>query len=394
MSQELNRDYLVNNIQLILNKVHTHPLKHKVRIKHDRISFACPICGDSHKDPSQKRGHLFFNNLYYKCYNENCKSTFTKLCKDYGVKIDPNIKMELINYIDTQFHKYQKEDNDWFINNFEKLITLEDLQEWFDSGKGPLKNFRPVSFGTKTYMYLLDRGIPKELITTLFYEGLKVTGKWTEPYVVYLNKIDNKVIGMQERNLRSGVNRRFKVWSFKDLYDNVYSEDLDIIESISYNKLSYLYNILNINFESLITLFEGYTDSIFMPNSVGAVGLNTDYSIFTQNDLDIRFFFDNDDVGKRKALEWLNKGFKVFLWEKYINTLAKNYNDPYAFKRWFNLNIKDLNKLMQEIPTNWKDLDIYFSNDKFDTLYLNFEKKTKNKKIEKKDPHNYIWKIQ
>jgi hypothetical protein len=299
--------------------------------------------------------------------------------------------MELINYIDTHFQLYKKEENDWFISNFDKLIKLQDLQQWFDSGKGPVKNFRKVTFGSATYMYLLNRGIPRELITELFYEGIRVTGKFSEPYLIILNKMNDKIIGMQERNLKSGSNRRFRVWSFKDLYEHVYEEDLDLIESISYNKLGYLFNILNINFEKTITLFEGYTDSIFFPNSVGAVGLNSDYGIFTQNDLDVRFFFDNDDVGKRKAHEWLKKGFKVFLWEKYINTLAKKQDDPHAFKIWFKDNIKDLNKLMQELPTDWKKLEPYFSNNVFDTLYLNYTKN--NKTIKEKNIHNYEWKL-
>jgi len=199
---------------------------------------------------------------------------------------------------------------------------------------------------------------------------------------------------MQERNLKSGINRRFRVWTFKDLYEQVYEEDLDLIESISYNKLGYLFNVLNIDFEKTITLFEGYTDSIFFPNSVGAVGLNSDYGIFTQNDLDVRFFFDNDDVGKRKSLEWLKKGFNVFLWEKYINTLAKKNADPHAFKKWFNNNIKDLNKLMLELPVNWKELEPYFSSSVFDTIYLNYAKFTKhNKKTTEKNIHNYEWKL-
>ena len=64
MSYTLDIDYLKNNIQTILDKVHTHPQKRIIKVKHDRISFACPICGDSGKDPYQKRGHLFLNNLH------------------------------------------------------------------------------------------------------------------------------------------------------------------------------------------------------------------------------------------------------------------------------------------------------------------------------------------
>lgn len=381
----LDKNYLLIQLQSILDKVHIHPAKRKINAnKHDRISFACPICGDSHKDVNQKRGHLFLNNLYYKCYNEDCRSTFTKLCKDFNIAIDPNKKFELINYIDTQFHKYKKEDDDWIIGNLDKLINYDDFINWYKDGYGPLKNFKPVEFGSKVYFYLLNRGIPKELITELFFEGIKVTGKWSEPYVVFVNKINDKIIGMQERNLQSGFKRKFKIWTFKELYESIYATEMDIIESISYNKLSYLFNILNIDFEKTITIFEGYIDSVFIPNSIGAVGINTDYSFLINNDLNIRFFFDNDYIGKRKSVEWLKKGFNVFLWEKLVNDLAKKDNDPHRFKRWFNNNIKDLNKLMQIYPMHWKEFNKYFSNDVFDTIYINYEKKIEKKIIEKK----------
>lgn len=391
MSYTLDVAYLKNNIQSILDRVHPKTAKRVIKEKHDRLSFACPICGDSSSDNTVKRGHLFLNNLFYKCYNEDCRSTFTKLCKTYDIQLDPNKKLELINYIDTNFHRYKQAEDDWMINKFDKLIKFDDLQTWFDSGDGPLKGFKQVKFGSKVYTYLLNRGIPDNLITTLFYEGIKVSGRWSESHIVFVNKVGDKVIGMQERNLESGIKRKFKIWTFKELYENVYMTELDIIEAISYNKLSYLFNILNIDFEKEITVFEGFIDSIFMPNSIGAVGINTDYSFLVNNDLDIRFFFDNDDIGKRKSNDWLKKGFKVFLWEKLINDLAKKESDPHAFKIRFNTTIKDLNKLMQVMPMNWKELNRYFSDNRFDSLYLNFEKKPFKKKQEKKE--NNIYKI-
>jgi hypothetical protein len=392
MAYTLDINYLKSNIQTILNRVHTNPTKRIIKEKHDRLSFACPICGDSAKDNTAKRGHLFLNNLYYKCYNEDCRSTFTKLCKSYDIQLDPNKKLDLINYIDTNFHSYKQSEDDFIVGKFSKLIKFEDLQHWFDSGDGPLKSFKRVQFGSKVYTYLIERGIPDQLATTLFFEGIKHNGKWSEPYVVFVNMMGDKVIGMQERNLQSGLKRRFKIWKFEELYENVYLEDLDVIEAISYNKLSYLFNILNIDFEGEITIFEGYIDSIFMPNSIGAVGINTDYSFLVNNDLNIRFFFDNDDIGKRKSNDWLKKGFNVFLWEKLINDLSKKDKDPHAYKKWFNLNIKDLNKLMQVIPIHWKELNKYFSTSQFDSLYLSFEKKQKFKKhVEEINIHKVDW---
>lgn len=378
----LDIDYITSNIQKILDKTHHNEHKRKINTsKSDRITFACPICGDSHKDNKMKRGHLFFNNLYYKCYNEDCRSNFTKLCKDFNVNIDASKKMDIINYIDLAFHKYAKRSDDWIIDNLDMYIKMEDLVEWFEDGHGPVHSFKPVTKGSRVYNYLIDRGYTHDLINNNFYEGIKTFGKWSEPYVIFLNKFDdNTIIGMQERNI-SSKKRYYKVWTFKELYENVYKTELDPIDTINYNRLSYLYNFFNINYEQVITIFEGYLDSLFMPNSIGAVGTNTDFSILTNDDLDIQFFFDNDNAGKKKAREWLYKGYNVFLWDKLKNDLSKKYADPFKYKIWFDKNISDLNDLMKKEKIHYKELYKYFSSNKFDIIYIKY---TTTKRIEKR----------
>ncbi|MEX5630939.1 hypothetical protein, partial [Pseudomonas marginalis] len=81
--------------------------------------------GDSSKDMSKKRGDLYLKNLFYQCHNEDCRSTFTGLCKNYGIRFDPSVKKQIVDYIDTQFHYYQEKDDAWFISNFDKLINID-----------------------------------------------------------------------------------------------------------------------------------------------------------------------------------------------------------------------------------------------------------------------------
>lgn len=385
---ELDLDYIIDNVQKILDKTHTNEHKRKIKTKSDRITFACPICGDSAKDSRMKRGHLFFNNLYYRCFNEGCRSNFTKLCKDYNVHIDSHKKMDIINYIDLAFHKYAKRNDDWIIDNLDMYIKFDDLVDWFESGDGPVHSFKPVQKGSKVYNYLKLRGFNNDLIENNFYEGIKsYSGKFHEPFIIFLNKFDdNTIIGMQERNIRKGYNRKFKIWTFKELYENVYKKELDPIDTVNYNRLSYLFNFFNVNYESTVTIFEGYLDSLFMPNSIGAVGTNTDFSILTNDELDIQFFFDNDNAGKKKAKEWLYKGYKVFLWDKLIDDLCKEYTDPFTYRIWFNENIKDLNDLILKEKIHYKQLYKYFSNNKFDIIYIKFNKKPKIQKTKREIP--------
>jgi hypothetical protein len=109
---------------------------------------------------------------------------------------------------------------------------------------------------------------------------------------------------------------------------------------------------------------------------LGAIGLNsvdTELSFLFDSDIDLQFFFDQDQVGIDKSLKMLEKGHKVFLWQKLVEDLIKNKKDKYEAKKYA-VKIKDLNKLVQEMKNpdayNKLKLDKYFSNDAFDRLYL------------------------
>lgn len=376
---ELDLDYIKINIQKILDRNHTDVEKRKIKVKHDRLSFACPICGDSQKNPREKRGHLFFNNLYYRCYNEDCRSTFTNLCSMNKIQLDITKKIELLDYIDTNFKTIKVDDISFSI--LDKLINITDLEKWFKSGNGPLRKFKKVVKNSEVYNWLSNRKIPENIILENFYEGVKVlgNGKWTENYVVFVNKINDKVLGFQERNLKSKQFRKFDIWQFDRIYNSIFDEKLDSIEAISYNKLSMLYGILNVDFENTLTIFEGYLDSLFFPNSIGMVGINTEFEFLKSNDVDVRLFFDNDNTGHLKSQKWINNGYSVFLWNKLIDELSLKERDPFTFKKWFNTNITDLNKLMELYPLSYNYLAKFFSKDEFDKIYLNKVVKTKYK---------------
>ena len=141
-----------------------------------------------------------------------------------------------------------------------------------------------------------------------------------------------------------------------------------------YNKLSYYFNVMNVDFNQPVTIFEGYLDSLFLPNSIGITGLNTDLDFFEKNpDLDIRYFFDNDDPGYKKTAEKIKDGFCVFLWKKLFESIVdkKNPSDPYHLYHKIS-KVKDLNKLAEMVPNPYKELKLeeYFSKDIYDLRYI------------------------
>lgn len=398
-AQDIDVEWIASNMQAILNKVHSNSYKLQIdRRRSDRLRMACPICGDSHKNPKEKRAYLFFSNLHFKCQNEGCFSTFTRLCKDYDISLDPEKKLNLINWVDQNVKVYKKNQDALLFETFDRAIKFTDLEQWFKDGLGPLKAFGPVSFGSKVWCTLKERGFSDHHMSN-FYEGIKVSanGKWSEPYMIFLNKVGDRILGMQERNLKKGEDRKFKIWTFGELYRNMYgSESLDPIEEISYNKVGQLFNIFNVNFEKPITIFEGYLDSLFFPNSIGAVGLNTDVSFMTNNELELRFFFDNDNPGKRKAKEWLLKGEYVFLWDKYLEDWAKKQDgEYYQMINFAKREVKDLNDAMLKLGVkSHEELLPYFSNSELDIMWITDDIKPSKKDKYKKDPesiHDINW---
>lgn len=385
MTEELDKDYIRDKIQEILNHNHNDPQKRIIKSYPERLNFACPICSDSAKVASKKRGNLYLKNMQYICFNESgCNRSFLKLLKTFNVEIDLQKKLDIYNYIDTNI-KYKKEDN-FVISKLDRLIDIDFLTEFLNNHpETQFSNFSPIKQKSAAYQYLkYERLIDN--FENIYEADFSITPKWKEKVIVMLNKSGKKVLGLQIRNLKSGDKRLFKIFNFEKLHNMLHPEDpLDEIEAVSYNKISNFFNILNVDWEKPVTIFEGYLDSIFFPNSIGAIGLNSidEMGFLMSDDLDLQFFFDQDNIGVRKSVAMLEKGHRVFLWQKLIEKLISNKTDKYQAKNYM-LKIKDLNKLVQEMkstdPYTKLKLDKYFSNDQFDRFYLDFNLYPNNQK--------------
>jgi len=388
---ELEVDFFALKIQNILNK--SHDINEKKQIKFypnksnpKRINFACPYCGDSEKMKSKKRGNLWTNTLIYECYNCFAKVNFKKFCDDFDETIDAENKLKIYNYLDSKtFSKHENNE----ISSLTKLIKFDSWLEFINNKPNNfIFNVKPIQYNSKAYQYLtLERNIYNhhniyEGIYQKFKDGKRV---FFTNVLIFLNKSGNNLLGIQLRNLEKDKSKRFfKIVDFEELYNNMNSNNtLDELESISYNKLSHFYNILNIDFEKPITIFEGYLDSIFCQNSIGMVGANNDNDILkfltnAEENLNLRFFYDNDETGYKKAYEMINNGYSVFLWKKLFDDLLKRFKDKYKAERIL-YKIKDLNELALKFKNEniYKEfnLDNYFSIDKLDVIYIQKFKK-------------------
>jgi len=378
----MDKDYIKNIIQVVLDKEFTNSQKRKINDYDSRFNCACPYCQDSSKDMYAKRGNLYLSSLLYICFNCGKTTSFDKFCKDFYISIDPDKKLELIKHLSENI-SYNDYKNSIYETDLEDLINLDDLIDVFNNKNiSPISDFTPIKKNSGIFKYLIKRGIPPELHKNIWMAKYWKNDEQFDHIICLLNRGNsdsksNKILGLQVRNLKDGKNRYFKIFNYESLLKLVKGEDyeLDMNKVTLYNKLSYYFNILNVDLTKKVTLFEGYLDSLFYPNSIGMVGTNTSTHIFKDNDIDIQYFYDNDDAGYRKSIEGLKDGYDVFLWKKLFESIVKNKpsSDPYKLMERIKT-VKDLNKLSQisNNPNVSYDLKLneFFSKDIYDIKWI------------------------
>jgi hypothetical protein len=383
----MDKVYIKNILQKILNKEFANVQKRRVNDYSDRLNFACPFCGDSHRNNHAKRGNLYFNRLVFICFNCDKKTTFDRMCKEFNEQIDPDKKLEMIEHLDSimTYNDYQSEFTD---AKFDNLIDLSDLEKSIELNLTPFSDFKPIQVNGGIYKYLIGRGIEPDKHKNIYQAKYWKNEDESEWIIVMLNRRDTKLLGMQVRNLKEGRRRIFKIYNFENILEwvNLAKEEpkqIDINELVIYNKLSYYFNILNVDFDRMITVFEGYLDSLFYPNSIGLVGVNTDFRFLENSGFDLQYFFDNDEAGFKKSEEKLKEGYTVFLWNKLFESIVeqKNSNDPFSLLHRIS-KVKDINKLCQLTPDAFKKLKLplFFSKDILDVKWIpKFKRKRNNK---------------
>lgn len=372
----MDKVYIKGILQKILDKEFSNQNKRKVVDYNDRLNFACPYCGDSHKNKHAKRGNLYFNRLIYICFNCDKKTTFDRFSKDFNEQIDPDKKLEMIEHLNSVMN-YSDYEGDFVDAKFDNLIDLSELERVFSQDLTPISDFKPIQVNGGVYKYLIGRGIPPEYHKNIYQAKYWKNEDESEWIIVMLNRRGDKVLGMQIRNLKEGKRRMFKIYNYENLLEWVNIgkdiEEMNMNELVVYNKLSYYFNILNVDFSNKITVFEGYLDSLFYPNSIGLVGVNTDYRFLENNDLDIQYFFDNDDAGFRKSEEKIKEEYPVFLWKKLFEDIVekKKSEDPFQLLHRIS-KVKDINKLCQLVPGAYSKLELYnfFSKDLLDIKWI------------------------
>ena len=337
------RERLVSLLQPILdNRFPGNSGKQRIRPYKDRISFACPYCGDSMKSNFKKRGNFILAGKHvhhFKCFNCGEFKRIDKFFEDYNIELD----LSVINYIANNIVDFSS-----FVSvksDMSLFLDMDAIDKYAINRQEFLKYFGLTEVKeSPVWPWLKNR---------LQYDDTKFMYNVRKNYIVVLNLTQSgKILGAQKRMFK-GENK-YLTSNLQSIYEKL-KKDPSIIPN-EIHAISELFNICLVNYSKPITLFEGPLDSFLFKNSIANAGAHKSFPL----DIPLRYWYDDDSDGRDKTIEKINEGEEVFLWTKFKH----DFDLPYR-KKW---DLNDVLIYLRDKNIKIPNFNEYFSDDELDII--------------------------
>lgn len=264
-----------------------------------KFVFRCPVCKDSQKVKSKKRGYLITNDdgkSTMGCHNCEHKMSFTAYLKMYHSDLYRQWIQDV--YVGINFKAQD--------NSFVEAVRIRD-DEVVDYGLfKPLTDRADSKVRSSAIDFIVSRKIPKCVAKKFLYcdEG----------------RYQNRII-MPHFN-RDGTYKHFEA---RDLSGNAF---IRYLYPLGWE--DNVYNLCNLKLDQPFFVKEGAVDSMFVRNSIACRGVHKINSVI--NGIMVRFhpnlivFADGDKDGIVAGFKYLKKGYKVFKWTKEMIACGKDVN--------------------------------------------------------------------
>jgi hypothetical protein len=295
-------------------------------------------------NPYAKRGNFILKGKFrnfYKCHNCGEFKKIDRFFKDFGKELE----LRIINYISETINDFKT----FTSNKYDPGLVIDtgDMEDLAIDRDELKKGFGLLEVkGTFAGKWLRER---LQFVDERFLYSPK------KNYVAVLNLTRNgKIMGLQRRNFGKRDNPKYQTYTLSKLY-SLMKKDVKVVSEEA-DTFSQVYNIFFVDMMKPITLFEGPMDCFLFRNSVANAGANRSFPI----DIPHRYFFDDDETGRKKTLEKLNEGYGVFLWGR----LKRTMNLPYRTK-W---DLNDLHIYVKKMGLKMPVLETFFSDDPLDMI--------------------------
>jgi hypothetical protein len=350
--------------------------KQEVYESGDKINFACPYCGDSKSDSRKKRGNLYPDRGFYKCYNDGCgvKSDIPKFISKFALKYSlgvPEVKAE-VEWVPQTSKKKRGSLIELLINKnaSDHLLKIEEVVRRFS-----LTPCSEIDPDTELGMFISNRALAT---LPAFQKCSYFDSREDKVYLFNLDQRTGKILGFAIRRIGEDISGpKYLIKNYSELKKNglVRNVEDDIITDI--DSINNYFNVLNVDFSKPILVTEGQIDAMFLNNSIATTGISKS-KLLLENLLsksNTLILFDSDMAGKSQSVDLIKKGYRVFLWNKVMSDLRKKYNEDYRSVRL----IKDVNDLYSFMLKHDQSLTFdsfnefvlqYFSESPLDLLYV------------------------
>jgi hypothetical protein len=351
--------------------------KQEVYESGDKINFACPYCGDSKSDSRKKRGNLYPDRSFYKCYNDGCgvKVDLTKFISKFSLKYSlgvPDIKSPEVKWTPQTTRKKRGSLIEFLIskNVGDHLLRIDAMVDRFS-----LSPCCEADADSRVGSFIRNRSL---LDLPLFNECAYFDSRDDKIYLFNIDLKSGKVLGFAIRRIGEDViGPKYLIKNYSELKKNglVRNVEDDIVSDI--DSINNYFNVLNVDFSKPILVTEGQIDAMFLNNSIATTGISKS-KLLLENLLsksNTLILFDSDVAGKTQSVDLIKKGYRVFLWNKMMADLRKKYNADYRNVRL----IKDVNDLYSFMLKHDSSLTFdsfnatvlqYFSESPLDLLYV------------------------
>jgi len=310
--------------------------------KGNRITFACPICGDSMKSNYKKRGNFILKGKYagfFKCHNCGEMKRIDHFFSYHHVNLD----LSVINYISSQIQDFSNQSNTKY--DMSLFLDMESIDKYAIDRQEFIRYFGLIE--------VKDSNVWPWLKNRLQYDQSKFLYNANKNYLVILNLTPSgKIIGLQKRMFKG--DNKYMTYKLVKLYELMNKDPKLVPDEL--DMISQLFNICLISYNKPVTLFEGPLDAFLFKNSIANTGIHKEFPL----DIPVRFWFDDDKDGIDKSIEKINEGGEVFLWTK----LKNDFQLPYR-KKW---DLNDALIYFREHNVKVPNFNEYFSNDELDII--------------------------
>jgi hypothetical protein len=283
--------------------------------KKDLANCRCPYCGDSQKNKRKARGYFYVkkNDMFYRCHNCGIGTTIYKFLEYVSPVLAKEYSLERWRNGENGHSNYKKPE---LILKFEKpKITNNHI----------LSNLKSVDNLEEDHIckiFVKNRMIPKDKWNNLYYTenfckmideyGKEPCGeiiKHDERMVIPIYDVNNNLIAMQGRSLDKKSSIRYLTLKLQENIEDMW------------------FGIQNINKTDTVYVVEGPIDSLFLPNSIAMVGLNTEKQVPSYIK-DFVYVLDNEPRNKEVLNYYqsaIENGKHVVIWPDFVK--KKDIND-------------------------------------------------------------------